>query len=382
MAKLIGEEPPVKRRRMTFNILMLPDDLLLNCLARISRLHYPIISLVSKRLRSILTSSELYQTRTLLGRTESCLYVGLSVHHDSKPLRWFTLCRRPNSSRKVLVPVSSPHQSLPEFWPAIALVGTNVYVIGGLRNKIASSSVMVMDCHSHTWTEAPSMLVPRQSPFVCVLDGKIYVVGSQKDKTTWMEVFDTKTGNWEFVPGPSEEICKRATRYRCIGYGGKVYVTAEKGDTYELNRGRWRRGPLFIDRAGFSSSFCVIDNVLYRCNSCMIDWYDSEENLWETVKGLKGLVPFYSGYIHAKAANHGGKMVILWEEKVYVNKLPHETKIWCAEITIERRQKEMWGTPDWFEVVLSTKNERFDQLSYVFFCYSLMNTTGETLFSF
>ncbi|CAH8328376.1 unnamed protein product [Eruca vesicaria subsp. sativa] len=352
---------------MTFNILMLPDDLLYNCLARVSRLHYPIISLVAKRFRTLLTSSELYQTRTFTGRTESCIYVCLSVSHDSEPLRLFTLCQRPNSTRKLLVPVSSPHYSHPKFWPAVAHVGTNVYVIGGLINEIASTRVMVMDCRSHTWSEAPSMLVPRQSPFVCVLDGKIYVVGSQYDKATWMEAFDTKTGNWEFVSGPSEEICKIGTRYRCIGYGGKVYVTAETGNTYEWHRGRWRGAPLFIHRINFNVPVCVIDNVLYRCHhSCMIDWYDSQENVWGRVKGFEGLVKLTSAYVYTIAANHGGKMVILWEKKVVVNRVHLETKIWCAEITLERRGKEMWGTPDWFQVVFSTTNERFNLLSHVF----------------
>jgi len=56
------------------SIPYLPDDLLLNCLARISRLYYPTLSLVSKRFRSLLASTELYETRRLLGTSESCLY--------------------------------------------------------------------------------------------------------------------------------------------------------------------------------------------------------------------------------------------------------------------------------------------------------------------
>ncbi|CAA7060112.1 unnamed protein product [Microthlaspi erraticum] len=52
----------------------LPVDLLLNCLARVSRSYYPTLSLVSKRFRSLLASTtDLYETRRLLGSTESCL---------------------------------------------------------------------------------------------------------------------------------------------------------------------------------------------------------------------------------------------------------------------------------------------------------------------
>ncbi|KAL0750214.1 hypothetical protein Bca101_032217 [Brassica carinata] len=49
----------------------LPDELLLNCLARISRLYYPTLSLISKRFHSLLASTELYRTRRLLGSTEN-----------------------------------------------------------------------------------------------------------------------------------------------------------------------------------------------------------------------------------------------------------------------------------------------------------------------
>ncbi|CAA0384371.1 unnamed protein product [Arabidopsis thaliana] len=203
-----GEE----RRSMTFGIEMLPDDLVLSCLARVPRMYYPILSLVSKRFRSFLTSTELYQTRNLLGSTESFLFVCLRIVNDSNPLRLFTLCRRPNSLTKVMVPILSP-DSIPKFLPDVVLVGSNIYVIGGLINNNASHNVMVMDCRSHTWREAQGMCVPRVSPSACVLDGKIYVAGGCKnlDATMWMEVFDTKTESWEFVSSPGEEICRELT---------------------------------------------------------------------------------------------------------------------------------------------------------------------------
>ena len=73
----------------------LPDDLLLSCFARASRLYYPTLSLVSKSFASLVSSPELYKTRSSSGRTESCLYVCLSFHPDPIP-RWFTLCRKPD----------------------------------------------------------------------------------------------------------------------------------------------------------------------------------------------------------------------------------------------------------------------------------------------
>ncbi|CAA0340421.1 unnamed protein product [Arabidopsis thaliana] len=68
------------------SIPYLPDDLLLNCLARISRLYYPTLSLVSKRFRSLLASTELYETRRLLGTSESCLYFFMTERRNDHEL--------------------------------------------------------------------------------------------------------------------------------------------------------------------------------------------------------------------------------------------------------------------------------------------------------
>ncbi|CAA7055271.1 unnamed protein product [Microthlaspi erraticum] len=99
-ARSSGEEPLIKktRRRKKKNstqqstlISSLPDDLILSCFARISRLHYPAVSFVSKSFRSLLASPELYETRSLLGSAESCLYVCLNYYPEPNPT-WFTLC--------------------------------------------------------------------------------------------------------------------------------------------------------------------------------------------------------------------------------------------------------------------------------------------------
>nr|VDD47673.1 unnamed protein product [Brassica oleracea] len=115
-----GDEPP--RKMMTkqspeISILSLPYDLLLNCLARVSRLYYPTLSLVSQKFRSVVASPDLYETRALLHRTESCLYLCLRYNRDyprNLDTYWFALCRKPNrtvtdrSSGRLFIPVSSP----------------------------------------------------------------------------------------------------------------------------------------------------------------------------------------------------------------------------------------------------------------------------------
>nr|VDD39260.1 unnamed protein product [Brassica oleracea] len=120
------------------NFLMLPDDLVLNCLARVSRLDYPILSLVSKRLIPI---------APCLNKA-SPLYVCLSLSTDPNPTLWFTLCRpTPNSSKKILIPVWCKKKEK-KFNPGfisnlppcssssqVSVVDPNIYFSGGKKKK-------------------------------------------------------------------------------------------------------------------------------------------------------------------------------------------------------------------------------------------------------
>ncbi|KAG7543802.1 Kelch repeat type 1 [Arabidopsis thaliana x Arabidopsis arenosa] len=138
----------------------LSDALLISCLARVSRLYYPTLSLVSKSFRSLLASPELYKARLLLDRTESCLYVCLKLRPSENP-SWFTLCLKPditltydtsnkkNSSGYVMAKVPIPHSPVKR--SSLVAVGSNIYNIGGSRSP--SSSVLILDCISHTWRE-------------------------------------------------------------------------------------------------------------------------------------------------------------------------------------------------------------------------------------
>ncbi|CAH8273007.1 unnamed protein product [Arabidopsis lyrata] len=270
----------------------------MNCLARIPRLYYPILSLVSKRYRSLLTSLELYDIRTLLGRTENCLYVSLRLSSESKPC-WFTLCRKPTpipnpsrnpnsrwftscfrpykilknrtrkeenkSSEKFMVSVPI-RNDCPQFGLTSTLgttIGSNIYMIGGHIDGAVSSRVFILDCRSHTWHEAPSMQMSRKCPLVSVLDGKIYVVDRKNvaDPSNLIEFFDPKIQIWEHVPIPSEEL-RGSYITRSLVLGEKLYLFGYKSTVYKPKEQIW-------DVVGLekclrwvrNSSSCVIDNA-------------------------------------------------------------------------------------------------------------------------
>ncbi|KAG7545012.1 Kelch-type beta propeller, partial [Arabidopsis suecica] len=74
-------EPPQKKK-ITISpsppsFSSLPDELILHCLARISKSYYRSLSLVSKSFYSLLTSPDIYAFRSQIGTTEPCLYICL-----------------------------------------------------------------------------------------------------------------------------------------------------------------------------------------------------------------------------------------------------------------------------------------------------------------
>ncbi|KAJ0252434.1 F-box/kelch-repeat protein [Hirschfeldia incana] len=346
----------------------LPDDLIVSCLARVSRLQYPTFSLVSKSFRSLLASPHLYETRSSLGRTESCLYVCLRFPNETNP-RWFTLCQKPNhpldnkkkkkSSGYVLATVPIPHSPLVHETGLVA-VGSNIYNIGG--SIFPLSSVSILDCTSHTWREAPSMLMDRYLPAAGVVDGKIYVTGGCEDcnKSSWIEVFDPKTQTWELVSSHGMEIRGYRIDKRAV-IDGKLHMFGTyNGLAYKPRDGLWERLGWVMDVGWPCFSYSVINNVLYSYHHGF-KWYDTEVGVWGRMKGLKGL-PKFARYGCVKLADYGGKMAVFWDKYLPSSGYKEKT-IWCAVIALERPSSEgIWGKVEWLDAVLTVPD------NYSFVC--------------
>ncbi|CAN8328693.1 unnamed protein product [Cochlearia groenlandica] len=340
----------------------LPDDLLITFLSRVSRLYYPTFSLVSNSLRSLVASPDLYQTCSILGRTESCLYVSLRLLTDSN-LRWFTLCHVPDrkltnfSGGHLLVPILSPQAPPPPpaHWSSVITVDSNIYAIGGPINDEPSSSVSFLDCHCDTWRIAPSMQVARSYPTTSVLDGKIYVAGGCQDCSSLncIEVFDPNTQTWEAIASPGTERCDKLV-YKSVGIEGKFHLFGGAGHVaYDPKEGRWDSIGMNIDVGRAWVSYCVIKNILFYYNDRdrEFKWYDYEGRFWRKLMGLERLVKFLC-YSRVNLADYGGKMVVIWD--TFVPSSGSKNKmIWCAEITLEKDDiYDICGKIEWFDVVL------------------------------
>ncbi|KAG2242981.1 hypothetical protein Bca4012_015755 [Brassica carinata] len=391
------EEEPSHTKKLKLSssspngLSLLPEEMVLSCLARVSRSDHDSLSLVSKWHRSVLFAPELYSFRSLLGCTENLIYLCLRIPPDLNP-RWFTLS--PKSHNRRLVPVRSYFDQPPEASSMVAH-GCGIYIMGGRIEGRASSTVLFLDCRSHTWSTLPSMGVARYSSVAGVVDGKIYVLGGCDDpkSSKWGEVFDPKKQTWDALPIPppqynipsmceiivleEEKVVARNGAGRCLSY-----IPSES---------KWKKGNK--DISAMRRCWHVIENVMYCSESggrilwCEArEWERPEPEVveWREVMGLEALRETLAA---SKLVNYGGRLLDHWEsvkprrlaarlEKMELDEYlpghklsnsgpnmlifwdvlaPHKLEIWCAEISLERRKEtgEIRGNIVWSEAVMT-----------------------------
>ncbi|XP_024006417.1 putative F-box/kelch-repeat protein At5g28160 [Eutrema salsugineum] len=323
--------PEVTNSSLSFSFLLVPKDIIINCLARISRSYYPKLSLVCKTFRSLLLSIELRAERYHLKTYESVFNVCLQLSSDLPP-SWFSLWINPeqtltndigkkkkkkSTGNTLLVPAPSCY--LPRTPMFIVTVGSEYYAL--FQNNHPSPVLLVCD-KDFFWREGPIMTVARERAVMGVLDGKIYVMGGCEANETanWAEVFDLKSQTWEPLPDPGAEI--RFSRIKTIeGFQGKLYL---------------------------------------RCNEEKDYVYDTKQE-WRVIRGLAML----NGSRHGdfvEIANYHGKLLILWDKFEHRGHCQSKN-IWCTVIACERRNvgdDDVWGNIEWASVVLTVPS------SYVF----------------
>ncbi|CDY51548.1 BnaC03g72940D [Brassica napus] len=316
-----GQEPPSNKPPVIEPtlILQLPDDLVLSCLAHVSRLHYPILSLVSKTFRSFTSSLELYQTRYLLNRTEGCLYVCLQFPNEPN-LRWFTLCRKPDKTlNKKKKKKKNTTQS-------------------SSGNILAQ--VQILNSPPVEWSDSDIVAVGH----------KLYAINKEDDNPdslNCVQVLDTKNQTWKAVPED-----KRI--FRDTDFEGKVYKNLD-GASGKRSSLVLKLKDSTIDLVG-SGTVCVIEKRFYcYLSTGVFLWSNSEIKSFglKKVQGLEGL-PKFGLYTNVKLVECGGKMVVFWDKYVPARGRYKEKMIWCAEISLEMRSsEEVWGKVEWFDAVLT-----------------------------
>ncbi|KAG2259017.1 hypothetical protein Bca52824_078311 [Brassica carinata] len=302
-------------------ITSLPEDVVVDILARVPVCDYPRVSLVSKRFRSLVS-------RSSLGCTEHCLYVVLR-NRDDRVNRLFTLRRRKdngNSNRRLVLIPGRPDMP-PE--GSFVAVGSRLYVFDGM-----TSSAFFIDCTSHTVQHLPKMPAPMSDTAADVIGGRIYVIGFISSKSEAMVVFDTETQTWVTKP----ERCEMYLSGGLAVMACKMYARGfEDSFVYDPKESKWETDEV-LDSKDWENA-CVVDDVLYFYDYIddELRAYDPEHKCWGVVKGLDDFLAEMRrvGCHLARTVSYAGKLVLFFHRQEI---------ICCAEISLERRKgRQIWG---------------------------------------
>ncbi|KAJ8772251.1 hypothetical protein K2173_027428 [Erythroxylum novogranatense] len=219
----------------------LPDELSIQILARLPRVYYFNLRLVSQKWKATIMSHELFQLRRKLGLTEEWLYVLTKVQEDK--LTWHALDplsrkwqRLPTVPRIVDAEESIKGSSGLWLWNkvgqsnrvaevlrswlgqkntldqmplggcAIGAVNGCLYMLGGFSRGSTMKCVWGYDPILNRWSEMTSMTTGRAYCKTGILNNKLYVVGGVScdqggfSPLQSAEVFDPRTGTWSEVP--------------------------------------------------------------------------------------------------------------------------------------------------------------------------------------
>ncbi|XP_010451130.1 PREDICTED: F-box/kelch-repeat protein At5g39560-like [Camelina sativa] len=370
-----------KSPHQPLTFLSLPDEIIENILARISKWNYPNLSLVSKRFLSILSSPQIYTTRSNIGTSEPCLYFCLELP-DQSP-EWYTLWMKPAktltddgdddndiSDEFSLVPVPCyPHLHCATYVSTVD-VGSEIYLFGASYGETPSSAVRILDCRSNMWRDGPNMMVARECADAFFFDGNIYVMGGcgKDESIAWVEVLDIKTQTWSSLPshGADDELRVSSEQGLTISMLEIYAIIDDKKDyAYDLIKRTWEVVETHSNNIR-RYTWCVIENVVYAytySNICM--WYETKSKKWREVKGsnLELLLGKKTppGYV-LNLVTYGGKLLVLWMT-FHIDNAKQIKRIRCAKMALEKHHGgEVLGKMEWVNTVL-TVPESFEFLS-------------------
>ncbi|XP_047321982.1 F-box/kelch-repeat protein At1g22040 [Impatiens glandulifera] len=347
---LVGEV--CKRQKITSNsfeaserlIPSLPDEISIQILARVPKVHYLGMKLISQNWKSTITSPELYKCRKELGITEEWLYI-LTKTSDDK-FRWYALDPISRIWQKLPpMPISTRDEESRKglgigdtirAWlgrkdlstsalcgSAVGAVDGCLYVLGGFTKTSSVNSVWQFDPIMNRWSEINPMMTNRAYCKTGVLNNKLYVVGGVSRCRGGLfplqsaEVFDPNTGMWSNLPNMPFSKAQMPTFLLAdmlkpiatgmTSYKGKLYVPQSLycwpfsvdvgGEVYDPESNSWVEMPAGMGegwpaRQASNKLSVNLDGIMYALDlsssslesrSVRIKMYDQESDAWKVV---------------------------------------------------------------------------------------------------
>jgi N-acetylneuraminic acid mutarotase len=165
----------------------------------------------------------------------------------------------------------------------IGVVQNRIYVIGGQDTGVNE----VYYPETDTWATKSLMPTPRNVVCTQVINGKIYVIGGEKNATSILdanEAYDPETDTWatkSSLPTPRIATCTHVVNGKIYVIGGRAANGSVFGtnEVYDTATDTWTtETSMPVPDAGYLSA--VVDNKIYvfAQNSTCI--YDTEINMW------------------------------------------------------------------------------------------------------
>ncbi|KFK32623.1 hypothetical protein AALP_AA6G267600 [Arabis alpina] len=339
-----------KTMKKVCGLWSLPDDVILNCLAPVSRLDLAAVAMTSKELRFHVAQRGLCDLRFQIGCVEACLYVCLHIVTEPTP-RWFIL----HPVQRRLKPICPHLYQYPDSSFSFVKMHYGIFIIGGLVNGKPICDVSFFDCFEHKWHCIRPMKMARASASASLIDMKIYVFGGcgdEADSSNWAEVFDFNTGTWEFlfVPLPRPKKIQQS-----VVINNEVYAIDEDSQilSFSPSKATFMSGKTDF-KAGSRDDWCLIGGILFcRGTRGRILWCLPHELDWKQVMGLEELQHCLPSEKELEEVEHGTKVdydisklsrnsagnIVIFS---YAQRQgPESLELWSAEISLEHTEFEI-----------------------------------------
>ncbi|XP_020586689.1 F-box/kelch-repeat protein At1g22040 isoform X2 [Phalaenopsis equestris] len=331
----------------------LPDEISHQILARIPRIYYLGMKLVSRSWKAAITSAEIYQIRKELRTTEEWLYILMKAEEDKlcwhaldpsagkwqrlppmpnlvceekskRGISGFLMCNMMDSSIRIADVIlgwlgrKDVFERLPFCGCAIGTVDGCLYVLGGFSRAFAMKCVWRYDPVVNMWEEVSSMTTGRAFCKASLLNDKLYVVGGVCKGRGGLtplqsaEVYDPKTGFWTEV---KKMPFSKAQTLPTAFLAELLKPIATGMTTY--------RGKLCVPQSLYSWPFFVDVGG---------EIYDPETDLWADMPAGMG-----EGW---PARQVGTKLSVVVNGELYA--LEPSSSLDCGKIKIYDHQEDAW----------------------------------------
>eukprot|EP00252_Welwitschia_mirabilis_P005673 TRINITY_DN1618_c0_g1_i1.p1 TRINITY_DN1618_c0_g1~~TRINITY_DN1618_c0_g1_i1.p1 ORF type:complete len:398 (+),score=53.03 TRINITY_DN1618_c0_g1_i1:317-1510(+) len=278
----VEEEHEATRKEESSGIEYLPDDLLMECLARLPRSSVHSAMMVSRRFNMVISSPSYYEVRKRLDRLEGLLFV---FGGAGTGLRSAVFSKKTGSWGSGLL--FSPH------------------FLQGKRD----CSTIVYDAWKKTLTRRAPMICLRKKFACCAISGRIFVAGgalindSKRRAIVDAEMYIPELDVWKPIPNMPRK------RYGCLGaavngifyvIGGlkfgnmnalsvQPYAYVSSMDAFDTKTNTWlRTKPLPLAMGGCVISCTVVDSCIYMLSRHAVAlsfWkYATESDTWMRMK--------------------------------------------------------------------------------------------------